>query len=192
VSSTPPARRPTLAIIGRPNVGKSTLFNRVTRSRAALVADVPGLTRDPKVGIGRVGEAGYIVVDTGGIDETSDDVLAGRVAAQALAVARDCDAAIFVVDGRAGLNAADEQLAAELRRAGVALALAVNKVEGQDGAIVTAEFRRLGIESVFAISAAHGDGVAALVEHLTGDWAHASEYAPASRPSSTVSSARNG
>ncbi|MGE0486643.1 MAG: ribosome biogenesis GTPase Der [Gammaproteobacteria bacterium] len=179
MSSTPPARRPTLAIIGRPNVGKSTLFNRVTRSRDALVADVPGLTRDPKVGIGRMGDAGYIVVDTGGIDETSDDVLAGRVAAQALAVARDCDAAIFVVDGRAGLNAADELLAAELRRAGVVLALAVNKVEGQDGAIVTAEFRSLGIEAVFAISAAHGDGVAALIEHLTGAWPPACDYAPA-------------
>ncbi|MCP5200713.1 MAG: ribosome biogenesis GTPase Der [Gammaproteobacteria bacterium] len=171
-----PARRPTLAIIGRPNVGKSTLFNRITRSRAALVADVPGLTRDPKVGIGRLGEAGYIVVDTGGIDETSDDVLAGRVAEHALAVARDCDAAIFVVDGRAGLNAADELLAAELRRAGVALALAVNKAEGLDGALVTAEFRRLGIAAVFAISAAHGDGVAALVEHLTGSWPPASSY----------------
>ncbi|MEQ8660280.1 MAG: ribosome biogenesis GTPase Der [Gammaproteobacteria bacterium] len=168
--------RPTIGIVGRPNVGKSTLFNRITRTRGALVADVSGLTRDPKVGIGRLGTAGYIVVDTGGIDDGAEDALSLAVARQALAVARECDAVILVVDGRSGLNAADELLAAELRQAGVSAALAVNKCEGLDGALVTAEFQRLGLAPLYAISAAHGEGVLDLVETLTAAWPPASEY----------------
>ncbi|MEQ9060459.1 MAG: ribosome biogenesis GTPase Der [Gammaproteobacteria bacterium] len=169
--------RPTIGIVGRPNVGKSTLFNRLTRSRSALVADVPGLTRDPKVGIGRLGAAGYIVVDTGGIDESADDQLSLAVARQALAVARECDAVILVVDGRSGLNAADELLAAELRQAGVRAALAVNKCEGLDAVLVSADFQRLGLSPLHAISAAHGEGVLDLVEALTASWPPADAYA---------------
>ena len=168
--------RPTIGIVGRPNVGKSTLFNRLTRSRSALVADVPGLTRDPKVGIGRLGSAGYIVVDTGGIDETAEDALSAQVARQALAVARECDAVILVVDGRSGLNVSDELLAAELRRAGVRAVLAVNKCEGLDANLVTGEFQRLGLADVRAISAAHGEGVVDLIEALTDGWRPASDY----------------
>lgn len=172
----PPGRLPTVAIIGRPNVGKSTLFNRITRSRNALVADVPGLTRDPRVGFGRVGTAGYIVVDTGGIDDDGDPLNA-QVASQALAVARECDAVLFVLDGREGLNGADEELAANLRRAGVPCFVAVNKCEGLARDIVTAEFSRLGLGPVAAISSAHGEGVSDLIELITGDWPQADTYA---------------
>ncbi|MGR8919356.1 MAG: ribosome biogenesis GTPase Der [Gammaproteobacteria bacterium] len=170
------ARRPTIAIVGRPNVGKSTLFNRITRSRDALVADVPGLTRDPKVGIGRMGEAGYIVVDTGGVDEGAADELSSRVSSQALAVAADCDAVLLVVDGRAGLCAADENLASALRRTGRSCHVAVNKAEGMTGDVVGAEFAALGLGPVSAISAAHGDGVAQLVEEITAGWPPAAAY----------------
>lgn len=173
----PPGQRPTIAIVGRPNVGKSTLFNRLTRSRDALVADVPGLTRDPKVGIGRVGEAGYIVIDTGGIDETAADQLSAQVAQHALAVARECTAVILVVDARSGMNASDETLARELRKLGVPLALAVNKAEGLPEATVSAEFGRLGFAPIQAISAAHGDGVATLIEAVTAGWPAAATYA---------------
>ncbi|MEX2376223.1 MAG: ribosome biogenesis GTPase Der [Dehalococcoidia bacterium] len=170
------AARPTIAIIGRPNVGKSTLFNRITRTRAALVADVSGLTRDPKVGLGRLGDAGYIV-DTGGIDDGANDELSAQVAHQALGVANACDAVILVVDGRSGLNASDEMLAAELRKRGVRTVLAVNKSEGLDAEIVNADFQRLGLSPIFAISAAHGEGVVDLIECVTAGWAAAAEYA---------------
>ncbi len=171
-----PARRPTIAILGRPNVGKSTLFNRITRSRSALVADVPGLTRDPKVGIGRLGEAGYIVVDTGGIDPEDDDALSARVAATALDVARDCTTVLLVVDGRAGVSAADEQLAQALRRTGVPAVVAVNKCEGLDRDLQMAEFSSLGLGPVYPISAAHGEGVSSLLEMITAEWPPATDY----------------
>ncbi|MGE0858155.1 MAG: ribosome biogenesis GTPase Der, partial [Gammaproteobacteria bacterium] len=169
--------KPTIAIVGRPNVGKSTLFNRLTRSREALVADVPGLTRDPKVGIGRVGEAGYIVVDTGGIDEAAEDLLAGRVSDQALAAARLCDAVIVMVDARAGINAADEQIVKMLREAGLRAVLAVNKAEGREANLALAEFASLGLAEGHAISAAHGDGVSTMIESLTAGWPAAADYA---------------
>ena len=169
--------KPTIAIVGRPNVGKSTLFNRLTRSRDALVADVPGLTRDPKVGIGRVGEAGYIVVDTGGIDEAAEDLLAGRVSDQALAAARLCDAVIVMVDARAGINAADEQIVKTLREAGLRAVLAVNKAEGREANLALAEFASLGLAEGHAISAAHGDGVGAMIESLTAGWPATADYA---------------
>jgi GTPase len=169
--------RPTVAIVGRPNVGKSTLFNRITRTRDALVADVSGLTRDPKVGLGRIGEAGYIVVDTGGIDDSAADDLSAQVARQALAMARECTAVILVVDGRSGLNASDELLAAELRKSGISTTLAVNKAEGLHGDVVSADFQRLGLSPIVAISAAHGDGVATLIELVTANWPAATSYA---------------
>ena len=172
----PSGQRPTIAIVGRPNVGKSTLFNRLTRSRDALVADVPGLTRDPKVGIGRVGEAGYIVIDTGGIDETAADQLSAQ-SRHALAVARECTAVILGVDARRGMNASDETLARERRKLGAPVALAVNKAEGLPEALISAEFQRLGFAPIQAISAAHGDGVVALIEAITEGWPAAATYA---------------
>ncbi len=179
MNDTPPAaplRRPTVAIVGRPNVGKSTLFNRLTRSRDALVADVPGLTRDPKVGVGRLGEAAYIVIDTGGINDSAEDELSGQVAAHALAAASECDAVILVVDGRAGINANDEMLAHRLRTAGLRTYLAVNKTEGHEAEVITAEFTRLALAEVHAISASHGDGVTTLIEAVTAGWPSAESY----------------
>jgi GTP-binding protein len=173
-SDTP---RPTIAIVGRPNVGKSTLFNRITRSRNALVADVPGLTRDPKVGIGRLGDAGYIVVDTGGIDAGTRDELSANVSDVALGVARACTTVIFVVDGRAGVSAADENLASALRRSGISVVVAVNKTEGLDSDIAAAEFSTLGSGPIHAISAAHGEGVTSLIESITENWLPATSYA---------------
>jgi len=171
--------RPTIAILGRPNVGKSTLFNRLTRSRDALVADVAGLTRDPKVGVGRLGSAGYIVVDTGGID--GDDALAADVGAQAFAVARVCDAVIVMVDGRAGMSTSDELIVQRLRASGARMVLAVNKAEGRDATLVAAEFAALGVATTCAISAAHGDGVGALIETLTREWPAADTYVDSAR-----------
>ena len=168
--------KPTIAIVGRPNVGKSTLFNRLTRSRDALVADVPGLTRDPKVGIGRVGEAGYIVVDTGGIDGSQEDELASRVSAQALTAARLCDAVIVMVDGRAGINANDEEIVKTLRESGTRAVLAVNKAEGRETNLALAEFASLGLKRGYAISAAHGDGVTTMIEDITADWPSRESY----------------
>lgn len=167
---------PTIAIVGRPNVGKSTLFNRLTRTRDALVADVPGLTRDPKVGIGRLGSTGYIVVDTGGIGGLDEDPLSDLVAEQALSVARTCDAVIFLVDGRAGINVSDEHLARDLRESGCLTLLAINKTEGQDPDIAAADFAQLGIARVHAVSAAHGDGIESLIDAITADWPTAADY----------------
>ena len=161
--------KPALALVGRPNVGKSTLFNRLTRSRDALVADVPGVTRDIKVGVGKLGSATYLAVDTGGIDDTTDP-LAAKVSQQALLALEECAAGILIIDGREGLTAADRTLAAQLRKSNKPLYLAVNKTESMNAADVAAEFAELGLHPVFAISAAHGTGVHAMIEAITGDW----------------------
>lgn len=161
--------KPALALVGRPNVGKSTLFNRLTRTRDALVADVPGVTRDIKVGVGRMGHASYLVVDTGGIDD-SDDPLAIQVSQQALHALEECAAGILIIDGREGLTPADRTLAQHLRKSNKPLYLAVNKTESMNSGEVGAEFAELGLHPVFAISAAHGTGVAAMIESITADW----------------------
>ena len=161
--------KPAVAIIGRPNVGKSTLFNRITRTRDALVADTPGVTRDVKLGAGRIGPAAYLVVDTGGVEEDGTGLNA-LVSKQALSVALECQAILFMVDGREGLTATDETLASALRRSGKPVHLAVNKTEGRHGELVAAEFTALGLGPVHAISAAHGLGVEDLVLEITRDW----------------------
>jgi GTP-binding protein len=161
--------KPVLALIGRPNVGKSTLFNRLTRSRLALVADEPGVTRDRQYGDGRVGDRPYFVVDTGGIaDElrASDSALSGLVARQTRQAVAEADAILLITDVRAGLSAGDREIAAELRRTGKPIWLVVNKAEGMDAAVVTAEFHALGLGRPHAISSAHGEGVAALMSEV--------------------------
>jgi len=168
--------KPTIAIIGRPNVGKSTLFNRVTRTRSALVANISGLTRDPKVGIGKIGDAGYIVVDTGGIDSVDEDELSAAAASKALQVAKECAAIILVVDGRAGSNASDIMLADELRKFNIPVTVAVNKTEGLDFDLVLSEFSHLQIGPIIPISAAHGEGLISLIELATSQWETASYY----------------
>ena len=154
---------PVIALVGRPNVGKSTLFNLLTRSRDALVADVPGLTRDRQYGFGKLGPRPYVVVDTGGLDG-SDTGIMGLMAKQTLKAFAEADAAILLVDGRAGLTAADQSIAQQLRRAGKPLYVAVNKTEGMMPDMVIGEFHALGLGEPQAIAAAHGSGVEDLIE----------------------------
>jgi len=155
---------PTLVIVGRPNVGKSTLFNRLTRSRDALVADMPGLTRDRHYGRGRLGSAPYLVVDTGGFEPSAKGGIMHEMARQAEAAIAEADVLLLVVDGRAGLSPQDREIAERLRRTGRPLLLVVNKGEGMNRPVVAAEFHELGCGTPLVVSAAHGDGVSELVE----------------------------
>ena len=159
---------PVIAVVGRPNVGKSTLFNQLTKSRAALIADQPGVTRDRQYGIGTFEDRQYILIDTGGLDE-GDSVspgIAKIVSQQSLQAAREADAVIWLVDGREGLTIMDEKLASHLRPACKRLYLAVNKTEGIDAAVCTAEFHALGFGQPFAISAKRGSGLTVLMQTL--------------------------
>ena len=156
--------KPTLVLVGRPNVGKSTLFNRLTRSRDALVADLPGLTRDRHYGHGRLGSKPYLVVDTGGFEPLAKDGIVHQMARQAEQAIAEADAVIFVVDGRAGVTPLDKEIAEKLRRAGRPVVVAVNKAEGMKSGMVEADFHELGLGEPNAISAAHGEGVRGLVD----------------------------
>ncbi len=155
---------PTIALVGRPNVGKSTLFNRLTRSRNALVADFPGLTRDRQYGQGHVGEHKFVVIDTGGFEPVAKEGILKEMARQTLQALDEADVVIFLVDGRAGVTPQDARIADLLRRRGRSIYLAVNKTEGMNDARVTAEFYELGIGDPYAISATQGDRVSALIE----------------------------
>jgi GTP-binding protein len=155
---------PTLVLVGRPNVGKSTLFNRLTRSRDAIVADMPGLTRDRHYGRARLGERPCLVVDTGGFEPAAKDGIMHQMARQTLQAVDEADVIWFVVDAREGLTAQDRVIAEQLRRSGRPLWLTVNKAEGMNRGVVTAEFHELGIGEPYAISAAHGEGVRELLE----------------------------
>lgn len=172
---------PTLVIVGRPNVGKSTLFNRLTRSRDALVADMPGLTRDRHYGHGRVGLCPYLVVDTGGFEPNAKEGILAEMAQQAEAAIAEADMLLFVVDGRAGLTAQDKIIAERLRRTGRPQLLVVNKAEGMDRAMVSAEFHELACGEPLAISAAHGDGVRELVDEALAPFPEAAEAAEGSQ-----------
>jgi GTP-binding protein len=156
--------KPTLVIVGRPNVGKSTLFNRLTRSRDALVADQPGLTRDRHYGHGRLGSKPYLVVDTGGFEPQAKEGIVQEMARQAEAAIAEADVLLFVVDARTGLAPQDKVIADLLRRSGRPVMLAVNKGEGMARAVVSAEFYELGCGDPYVISSAHGDGVRELID----------------------------
>jgi GTP-binding protein len=173
---------PTLVIVGRPNVGKSTLFNRITRTRAALVADFPGLTRDRHYGRGRVGDRPFLVVDTGGFEPVAKDGILHEMAKQTRQAIAEADVVIFLVDGRAGLAPQDRTIADLLRRSGRPVVLAANKSEGLASGRAAAEFYELGLGEPHPISSAHGDNVASLFEvALAGvpGAADAEEAAPA-------------
>ena len=156
--------KPTLVLVGRPNVGKSTLFNRLTRSRDALVADLPGLTRDRHYGHGKLGSKPYLVVDTGGFEPLARDGIVHQMARQAEQAIAEADAVIFVVDGRSGVTPLDKEIADKLRRAARPVVVAVNKAEGMKSGMVESDFHELGLGEPNAISAAHGEGVRGLVD----------------------------
>ena len=160
------ARLPVIALVGRPNVGKSTLFNRFTRSRAALVADVPGLTRDRQYGRGRVGEHEFIVIDSGGFEPVAREGIAAEMARQTRQAVLEADGVIFLVDGREGLTPHDLQIGVELRRTARSILVAVNKTEGMRREVVAAEFHELGLGVPLSVSASHGDGIADLVDEV--------------------------
>lgn len=156
--------KPVIALVGRPNVGKSTLFNRLTRSRDALVADLPGLTRDRHYGEGRVGERPFLVIDTGGFEPVAKEGIMHEMAKQTKQAVVEADVVIFIVDGRQGLTPHDKTITDFLRKSGRSVMLVVNKAEGMKYTSVTAEFYELGLGDPYVISAAHGDGVADLVD----------------------------
>jgi GTP-binding protein len=156
--------KPVIALIGRPNVGKSTLFNRLTRSRDALVADLPGLTRDRHYGEGRVGERPFLVIDTGGFEPVAKEGIMYEMAKQTKQAVAESDVVIFLVDGRQGLTPHDKTITDFLRKSGRSVMLVVNKAEGMRYTSVTADFYELGLGDPYVISSAHGDGVTDLVE----------------------------
>jgi GTP-binding protein len=155
--------KPVIALVGRPNVGKSTLFNRLTRSRDALVADLPGLTRDRHYGEGRVGERPFLVIDTGGFEPVAKEGIMHEMAKQTKQAVAEADAVVFLVDGRQGLTPHDKTITDFLRKSGRPVLLVVNKAEGMKYTTVTADFYELGLGDPYVISAAHGDGVPDLV-----------------------------
>ena len=156
--------KPIIALVGRPNVGKSTLFNRLTRSRAALVADFPGLTRDRHYGEGRMGDTPFLVIDTGGFEPVAKDGILYEMARQTRQAVAEADIVIFILDGRQGLTSHDINITNYLRKANRSVLVAVNKAEGMKFAAATAEFYELGLGEPYVISAAHGDGIAELLE----------------------------
>ena len=158
--------KPTIVLVGRPNVGKSTLFNRLTKTRDALVADIPGLTRDRHYGHGKVGSKPYLVVDTGGFEPLAKDGIMHEMARQTEQAIAEADAVVFVVDGRTGITALDKEIANKLRKAERPVFVAVNKSEGMSRGVVIADFHELGLGEPLAISAAHGEGVRSLVEDV--------------------------
>ena len=160
---------PVIALIGRPNVGKSTLFNRLTRSRDALVADYPGLTRDRQYGFGKLGPIPYLVIDTGGV-AGGEVGISELMVEQTVRALEEADAAIIMVDARSGLTAADQNVAELARKHARKTWLAANKAEGLDAAIAGAEFHGLGLGEPIPISATHGDYVNALMEAVLADY----------------------
>jgi GTP-binding protein len=158
--------KPIISIVGRPNVGKSTLYNRLTRSRDAIVDDRPGVTRDRMVGVGRIGGTPYWVVDTGGI-ESDDDEIHNLMRDQVNQALQDSDAVIFIVDGRDGATPVDFEIAQQLRRnTGITVYLSINKAEGLNKGMIAADFYKLGLSEPHIISGKNGDGVNLLMNQI--------------------------
>jgi GTP-binding protein len=156
--------KPVMALVGRPNVGKSTLFNRITKSRDAIVADFAGLTRDRHYGNARHDQHEFIVIDTGGFEPTAESGIFMEMAKQTRQAVAEADVVVFVVDARAGLSAQDHDIADYLRKLGKPTVLAANKAEGMTEGVQLTEFYELGLGEVHGISAAHGQGIRSLVD----------------------------
>lgn len=156
--------KPVIALVGRPNVGKSTLFNRLTKTRDAIVADFAGLTRDRHYGNGKLGLHEYIVIDTGGFEPDAITGIYKEMARQTRQAVAEADVVVFVVDARAGVSAQDHDIANYLRKLGKPTILTANKAEGMTDGVQSAEFFELGLGEVLAVSAAHGQGMRTLVD----------------------------
>lgn len=175
--------KPTIVLVGRPNVGKSTLFNRMTRSRHALVADLPGLTRDRHYGHGESGDKAFLVVDTGGFEPVAKEGIYREMARQTRQAVDEGDAVLLLVDARQGLTPLDRQIALELRKSARKLWLVVNKAEGLGHETAAAEFHELGLGTPLTISASHGEGVHDLVDIVLEEF-------PADEPGEKVADKR--
>ncbi len=171
--------KPVIAVVGRPNVGKSTLFNRMTKSRDAIVADFAGLTRDRHYGDGRHGEHEFIVVDTGGFEPTAESGIVKEMARQTREAVAEADAVIFVVDIRSGVSGQDHDIARYLRSVSKKVVLAVNKAEGMVDSPHLGEFHELGIGEPLPVSAAHGQGIRSLLDAVLEGFAPDKETEPA-------------
>lgn len=171
---------PVIALVGRPNVGKSTLFNQLTRSRDALVADQPGLTRDRKYGVGKLGDRPYVVVDTGGL--SGDEGVDALMDRQVQAAIDEADHILFLLDAKAGCSAADEWIAERLRRTGKLVTPVVNKSESLAPDMAGAEFHALGMGEPIPIAAAHGRGVRALIDGVLQTLPESQEQASGTEP----------
>jgi GTP-binding protein len=169
---------PVIVLVGRPNVGKSTLFNRLTGTRDAIVADMPGVTRDRQYGYGRIGPIPYVVVDTGGLVEQPAGI-ESPMRLQTERAVEEADVLIFLADARSGLTPQDHFVARELRRSGKKVVLAVNKAEGLDPTTAASDFYSLGLGDPLAIASAHGDGCRELMEHALADFALEAEQSGA-------------
>lgn len=169
--------KPVIALVGRPNVGKSTLFNQLTRSRDALVADLPGLTRDRKYGDARVEDKSFIVIDTGGIGEGEAGIDAHMAEQSRLAI-QEADIVLFLTDARVGVTGADQEIAAELRTLNKRVHLVVNKIDGVHEDAALAEFHGLGLGEIFAIAASHGRGITQMMQDVLADVPPDAEEAP--------------
>ena len=156
--------KPVIALVGRPNVGKSTLFNRLTKSRDAIVADYAGLTRDRHYGNGSLGTHEYIVIDTGGFEPDAQSGIYKEMAKQTRQAVAEADVVVFVVDARAGVSAQDHDIGKYLRKLGKPTVLTANKAEGMLEGVQLSEFFELGLGEVFGVSAAHGQGMRTLVD----------------------------
>ena len=156
--------KPVIALVGRPNVGKSTLFNRITKTRDAIVADYAGLTRDRHYGNARLGAREFIVIDTGGFEPDASSGIFREMARQTQQAVAEADAVIFVVDAREGLSAQDHDIAKYLRRLGKTCLLVANKAEGMQSGPQLSEFYELGLGEVLPVSAAHGQGIRSMLE----------------------------
>ncbi|MGB4247774.1 MAG: GTPase, partial [Pseudohongiellaceae bacterium] len=170
--------RPVLALVGRPNVGKSTLFNRLTRSRDALVADLPGLTRDRQYGEGRITDRPFIVIDTGGLSGEEEGI-DFEMASQSLLAIDEADCVLLLVDGRAGLTPGDTQIVNYLRKKDKNMCLVVNKVDGVDENVAMGDFYGLGISRVYPVTASQGRGVRKLIDDVLATFPKDEELEPA-------------
>lgn len=150
---------PVFAIIGRPNVGKSTLFNRLTHSQQALVVDQPGVTRDRQFGQGYIDDNHYIVIDSGGIGENAESEIDHAMIKQARLAMVEADIIFFVVDGRQGLTSIDKEIAKELRKQSKPVFLVINKTDGIDSQIAKSDFYQLGFKQICPIAASHNRGI---------------------------------